>query len=548
MKKFVITRITAADVGNLHSVKIASNGENIVVTGQNGAGKSTLAKMILWALNGSTADGEKLIPIDGNGLPFAEVELTDGTTFSKFRKEMVQKVARGVISRTTDCFLNDLPVTQRDFQEYFTRYVPLEMFDVLLRLGYFFKLKTADQRRILTELFGNVTDEDVKNSDVELSKLNLGGKTAEEYSLEIKQRLKQVKAKNVGIPKAITELERQIVEVKDDRGTVEVELVALETECHEVERQIFLADELRRDFQGVKNQAGLATGEYWHFVDEYEKLKKSIASDEQEVEKLRKEYATPSDTCPICGQRVNAEQIEKIREKIVRDGKKLAEKIKDDKAKLANLLELGKAARLNMDALNKKVSEQNFDSASYDAAIKKRGILRNEISSRREHIAKIDVQLVLNKQSAERIEELKAQEKEFGKKIAEMEGVLALIEKLTLKKMEMVTEKINSQFEYVKFKMFENLKNGEVKNTCTATLDGVPYENLSKGEKFKAALDVLNAFQKCFGIMFPLIIDDAESYTAKSFMEIPNQQIMLKVVEGAGLEISCGKAEGKKIA
>ncbi len=154
MKKFIIKEIKAADVGNLSNVNVKSNGENIVVTGQNGAGKSTLAKTILWTLAGATADGEKLIPVNGNGLPCAEVKFTDGTVFTKFRKEMIQKVARGVISRTTDCFLNDLPVNQRDSQEYFKQYVPVEMFDVLIGLGKFFKLKPAEQRQILTNYFG----------------------------------------------------------------------------------------------------------------------------------------------------------------------------------------------------------------------------------------------------------------------------------------------------------------------------------------------------------------------------------------------------------
>ena len=50
-----------------------------------------------------------------------------------------------------------------------------------------------------------------------------------------------------------------------------------------------------------------------------------------------------------------------------------------------------------------------------------------------------------------------------------------------------------------------------------------------------AALDILDAFQKYFDAALPLIIDDAESYSAqtiKSYKSLPNQKILLKVADG----------------
>ncbi len=103
--------------------------------------------------------------------------------------------------------------------------------------------------------------------------------------------------------------------------------------------------------------------------------------------------------------------------------------------------------------------------------------------------------------------------------------------------MAMITESINANFESIKFKMYEILKNGEVRNICEATLNGVPYRNLSKGEKLKAALDFVKTMQKVSGVMFPLMIDDAESYTSNSLIEVPNQKIQFKVEEGQSLKI-----------
>lgn len=117
----------------------------------------------------------------------------------------------------------------------------------------------------------------------------------------------------------------------------------------------------------------------------------------------------------------------------------------------------------------------------------------------------------------------------------------------------MIEDAINSKFEFVKFKMFETLINGTVKEICEPMIDGVPYDDgLNRGAKFKAALDILRTLQKFYSIELPIFIDDAESYTSNSFVELPNQIFLLKVSEG-DLKIEVEKkielrVEGSKAA
>lgn len=545
MKKFTITGIAAGDIANLRSVYVKSDGANILVTGQNGAGKSTLAKTILWTLIGSTTDGEKLIPIDGAGLPYAEIELTDGTTITRFRKEIIQRVSKGVVSRSTDCFLNGFPITLKDFQEFFNQYISAEGLQILIGLGNFFKLKPAEQRRILTENFSQVSDDEIA---AEIG-LDTQGLTIEEYVDCLKSNIRRTKKALTEIPILIKSFEMQTIEVIDDRRSIEVEKLALETELQEMLHKMALSDEIRGGVKELQRKAGQATQDYWQRRKEYDALKDEIAANEGELTRLREQYEMPSDVCPVCGQSVNAEHIEKIREKIALDGKKISTKIESDKAKLAKIAECGKLARQEMDALNEKLKVQDFDSTEYDLASKRKDELQRQISERNKRIAKIETQLETNEHVEKEVAELKVREKKFGAHLSEYEGNLALCEEFTRRKMDLVTGAINSHFQFVKFQMFETLKNGEVKNTCTATLDGVTYENLSKGEKLKAALDVLNAFQNYYGVMLPLIIDDAESYTSNSLIEIANQQILLKAVEGqTELQIISGNAEKRRIA
>ena len=87
-------------------------------------------------------------------------------------------------------------------------------------------------------------------------------------------------------------------------------------------------------------------------------------------------------------------------------------------------------------------------------------------------------------------------------------------------------DNINSHFNYVRWKMFEQRINGALEDCCEPLIDGVPFsDGLNKGNKMKAALDIVNALSKYYGISLPVIIDDCESYT--SLPEIDAQVIKL---------------------
>lgn len=543
MKKFTITGIAAGDVANLTSVYVKADGENIIVTGQNGAGKSTIAKTILWTLMGGTADGEKLIPATGGGLPYAEIEVTDGTVYTKFRKEMIQKVdARGKMSRTTDCFINGLPVTLKDFQEYFSRYVTPEVFQILIGLGNFFKLKTDTQRAILTENFSEVDDKNIL-ADAEFSKL----KTTD--ANQIKMLKKRLETDLKTIPAKIETLASQMKDVEDNRKILEEEIAALESEYAEVTKIFTLSQDTVKKIETPREKLRQAKFEMKTLESDYSAGNQKINSDKARLDQLRGDYENVADTCPTCGQNIQGQHVAKIREKIAVEGKNLAEQIKRDEEKLQEIIKRGKTLRQEIKTLEEEVQAQNYDTSELDSAAKRMKTLRDEISKRQAVIAKLTAQIELNAENQRRIEELLKQEKSLGQQLTECEFQVDLIGKFIRRKMNLVTDSINEHFQFVKFKMFETLKNGEVKNICEATLHGVPYNQLSKGEKFKVALDLLNTLQNFYGVMFPLIIDDAESYTSNSLIEIPNQQIILRAVEGqAELQISGGDIERRSVA
>ena len=121
--------------------------------------------------------------------------------------------------------------------------------------------------------------------------------------------------------------------------------------------------------------------------------------------------------------------------------------------------------------------------------------------------------------------------------IAHLETQLTAAQENRRSRLLQAESNVNAQFNFVKFKLFKVLANGELKEDCTAMLDGVPYASLSKGEKLKAALDILRTLQKKFRIEAPLFLDDAESYTANSFVDVPNQMFWFRVTD-TGLRIT----------
>ena len=545
MKKFVIEGIAVGDVAKLPSIHIEPKGGNIIVTGQNGAGKTTFAKALLWLIMGGTTDGEKLIPLDGNYLPYVEVELTDGTLHSVLRKEMIQKTdSRGKISRTTDCFMGGLPVTQKAFQEFFGTYVPQEIFQVLMSLGSFFKLKPDVQRKILTDNFvaQNVDEELLKSAEFE--KL----RTTHDLT-QLKAVKKKLEGESAKIPAMIEALTSQIVEVSDERSMLETELAALKKEFNKVTKSLAMSREKIRQFELPREELRKKNYEFSTLNNEYKADMAKLESDKAQLEKLRKDWVNAAKVCPTCGQRITGARTDKVREKIKAESDEHSKQIKDTETKLVEMRAQGRALKKEIEKLTAEVESQNYDTSEVDGVTKRLNELQDEILARRDRVRDITSQLNRNAANQKRIDELMAREKDLGRQLTECEFRIDLIGKFISRKMELVTESINSQFKVLQFRMFEKLKSGEVQNICEATLNGVPYNQLSKGEKLKVALDLLNTFQNRFGVMFPLIIDDAESYTSNSLIEIPNQKIILKAVEGqVELHINYAQVEGRKVA
>ncbi|WP_283701309.1 AAA family ATPase [Clostridium perfringens] len=132
-----------------------------------------------------------------------------------------------------------------------------------------------------------------------------------------------------------------------------------------------------------------------------------------------------------------------------------------------------------------------------------------------------------NERLKERIKELDAEEVELAQKVAKLEGQLFLCEEFTRTQVELSEGMINKKFKNIKFKLFKELINGGLEETCKILCDGVPYGNANTASQINAGLEVIKTLSDHYGIHAPIFIDNAES--VNKIIDLESQIIKLTV-------------------
>jgi len=148
----------------------------------------------------------------------------------------------------------------------------------------------------------------------------------------------------------------------------------------------------------------------------------------------------------------------------------------------------------------------------------------NSILNRREQI----------KQCKARIIELTERGKELAGLIAIEKKRQLLCERFISVRADYLSEKINSLFDFVKFRLFDRQINGAIVDDCTPmvqTENGLVEltRDASNSEQINAGLDIVKAMQKVQNVFVPVFIDNAEAAT--SIISMPCQVIKLIVSE-----------------
>lgn len=140
-----------------------------------------------------------------------------------------------------------------------------------------------------------------------------------------------------------------------------------------------------------------------------------------------------------------------------------------------------------------------------------------------------------NERLKERIKELDAEEVELAQKVAKLEGQLFLCEEFTRTQVELSEGMINKKFKNIKFKLFKELINGGLEETCEIVKDGVTYSNLNTAAQINAGIEIINVLSEHYGVRSVIFIDNAESIN--KIADTDSQLVKLTVSEDNKLKI-----------
>lgn len=325
--------------------------------------------------------------------------------------------------------------------------------------------------------------------------------------------------------------------------------------------------------------------------DSLSDLTRDIALGESDLEEMRHRYKEISamalsegeTICPTCGREFDADRIDKIKSefaekkkneisRIRERGDRIAANINNAKDRLAETheqinalteqierteedvkgLEQASNAIIEPDyimlpeyqELNKQLVELSGKLDSADDGAERRGALRGREDLARHELTLANGDLAVieaNKRTDARIEELKVEQRECAQKVADQEQKLYLIEEYIRQKMTLLSDRINSRFDTVRFKLFDRQKNGAIVPCCVMQCCSngsyVDVGHTNHSAMLLGGLEVIKSLSELYGIYAPVWLDNAEAINDYRIPRMEQQMILLSVSDDEELTV-----------
>ena len=444
---------------------------------------------------------------------------------------------------------------------------------------------------------GKLSVDDFKIKEKEVEKIctaELGrGKTAGTIQSRIDEATKAITDPTLSVATQelrIAGIEAQIQSVSSgDNGKVKARLSELRKEQSEIAERIgkFIAETKNDLIKKANNDVTVAQTNSVALANEIqsietkrktvrEKLEEygiSLSSCKLKLDSLITEEFKIVDTCPTCGQKIPQAQIDEAIEnfneqksekmaKLEEDIKTIEDYIAKDNAELKALedklepLKADKAkAEAECDAMRDKQAEVYAlviePTPELKAESKRVQAEIDEVTSQlqgtgsSEKLAELTAELKeaqslleqakQNEKQRERIAELQEQQRKVSEELSTAQRMIALCDQFIVDRAMLIEKNINEHFNGVTFKLFDFFKNGEIKNSCIAYMDGKPYRLLSFSQKILASVAIINGLSEHYGFYAPIFVDNCSELDNESLDKLAtkSQKIIIKVSNDA---------------
>lgn len=624
-------------------------GKSASIYGDNATGKTTIFNALTWLLFDKASTGAKNFSPKTKGpdgdMHFlehaaeAKFSLDDGriVTLRKAFHEIYKKKRGSNVDEfdghTTDYYIDGVPSNEKEYTATMLAFCgSTEKMKMLTMPAYFpEEMAWEARRKILLEICGGVSDDDVIHNTPELKDLPtyllMPGTTNQHYTVDEYKKIAGAKKSDINkqlqdIPGRIDEAQRAMPDIANiDQGAIDRKIKDLtkQKEALETEKAQALSGDLTT--VAIRNQiaeantklaearaahatkaSGLNEGTYTAInalkkeqitarnrlqdarsdleraqrqVDRLTSHRESLLSDYMAIQ--NETWDEGNETCPTCHRTLPEEEVQRLREafnmqksrrleKINQQGQKEASKemIEEQSSKIKELkAQIKEDERIVEDYDQQMTALQNqlqtpapFEATEEYAEITAQiAAYRDEESDtgkkteaiaagfttriqalygeiRKQEDIKSSFRIAAGQQ--ERINELKAREKDLSRQYEALEQGIYLCELFVKAKVDMLTERINSKFQSVRFRLFIEQQNGGIREDCEVMIPTesgrmVPFAFANNAARINAGLEIIDTLSRHWNLTMPVFVDNAESVTR--LLQMDTQVIRLVVSE-----------------
>ncbi len=230
--KITISKIAIRNFKGIKSLDVELLPGVNSIRGANATGKTTILDSFLWTLFGVDSSGRadfNIKTLDPDGTPIHyldhEVEVTLKVEDQKialrrlYQEKWVKskgKAEAEFSGHESTYYIDGVPVTMREYNTKVATLCENNMFKILTNPLYFPNMPWAEQRKILFDIAGEVSDDDLNLTPLVKAMLrNKGQKSIEMYKREVAATKKKIKDELDVIPARIDENDRGIPQEKD---------------------------------------------------------------------------------------------------------------------------------------------------------------------------------------------------------------------------------------------------------------------------------------------------------------------------------------------